>query len=124
MIFDQSPAYFDIVSKRFSGTQLPEPSFSNQVGKSPKIKYRDVNSVTFACSGIFDEITPASGTVVLNERFAGFDFYLPAFDNRPTVAVPGVLIHRKQTPANAIYKKNAPVRDLMTRVLGDISLVL
>ena len=116
MIFDQSPAYFDVMSKCFSGTQLPEPSFSNQVGKSPKIKDRDINRITFADGGIFDEITPTTGTVVLNKRFAGFDFYPPAFDYRPTVTAPSLAIHRKQLPANAIYKKSAPARDLMTRV--------
>jgi len=85
------------VSKSFSGTQLPKPSFSNQIGKSLKTEYRDINGVTLAGMGIFDEITPTTGTVVLNERLAGFDFYPPAFDNRPTMTAPSVAIHRKRT---------------------------
>jgi len=76
------------LGKRCAGAQLADPSFGNQFGEAPKIKYRDVNRVAFAARRIFDEITPASGTVVLNERFAGFDFYPPAFDTRPIVAAP------------------------------------
>jgi hypothetical protein len=44
--------------------------------------------VTLAGRQIFDEIPSTPGTVVLNERLAGFDFYAPAFDIRPIVAAP------------------------------------
>jgi len=81
------------MGKRCAGTQLADTSFGNQFGEAPKIKYTDVNRVAFAARRIFDEITPASGTVVLNERLAGLDLYLPAFAIRPIVAVPCIANH-------------------------------
>jgi len=92
-IFDQSPAQIDVVWKRLAGTPLSKPLPGDEFGKPPKTKYGNVNRVTLASRRSFEEITPASGTAVLDERSAGFDFYHPAFD--PVVAAPRVAIHRK-----------------------------
>jgi hypothetical protein len=95
LIFNQFAADFDVMREWCAGTQLPDPLFSNQIRKFPEAKYRNVNSVSFAGLLVFDEITPASGTVMLNERFTGFDFYLPPPSAGPLMAVPCVAIHGK-----------------------------
>jgi len=71
--FDQFTADFDVLEEGRAGTQLPKPPFCNHFGKSPKTKYRDVNSITRAGRWIFDKITPASRTVMLDERLTRLD---------------------------------------------------
>ena len=92
-IFDQSPAQIDVVWKRLAGTPLSKPLPGNEFGEPPKTKYGNVNRVTLASRRSFKEITPASGTAVLNKRIAGLDFNHPALN--PVVAAPRVAIHRK-----------------------------
>ena len=92
-ILDQSPAQIDVVGKRFTGAPLAKPLLGDEFGKSPKTKYGNVNRVTLASRRSFQEITPASGTAVLDKRIAGLDFNHPAFN--PVVAAPRVAIHRK-----------------------------
>ena len=92
-ILDQSPAQIDVVGKRLTGAPLSKPLPGDEFGEPPKTKYGNVNRVTLASRRSFKEITPASGTAVLDKRIAGLDFNHPAFN--PVVAAPRVAIHRK-----------------------------
>ncbi len=78
-IFNKLASDFDVIRERCAGTQLFEPPFGNQIRKSPKPAGRNGDVVSCAGRRVFDEITLASGTVKLNERFAGLDFYAMPF---------------------------------------------
>src|ERR1019366_9446272 len=71
--FNQLVANFDVIGEWRAWAQLPEPLFGNQIRQSPKAEYENVNGVSFAGRRVFDEITPASGTVILNERLSRLD---------------------------------------------------
>jgi hypothetical protein len=92
-IFDQSPAQIDVVGKRLTGAPLAKPLPGDEFRKPPKTECGNVNRVALAGRRSFQEITPASGAAMLDERIAGLDFYHPAFD--PVVAAPRVTIHRQ-----------------------------
>jgi hypothetical protein len=98
-IFNQLASDFDVVWKWSAGAQFAEPLFSSQIRESPKAEYRNVDGVSFARRRVFDEITPASRAVMLNERFAGLDFYTTPFSASPAVAVPFVATHGNKTSA-------------------------
>jgi len=99
-IFSQLVSDFDVIWKWSAGTEFAEPLFGNQIRESPKTEYRSVDGVSFARRRVFDEVTSASGTVMLNERFAGLDFYTTPFSAGPAVAAPFVASHGNKTSAH------------------------
>jgi hypothetical protein len=102
-ILNQLASDFNVIGEWCAGTQLFDPPFGNQIRKFAKPEHRNVDGVSFAGRRVFDEIPPASGTVILNERFAGLDFYPTPLRARPAVAVPYVAIHGRKPPRARTY---------------------
>jgi hypothetical protein len=71
---DQFVADFHVIWQWSAWTQLPEPLLGNRIWKSPKAEYRNVNGESFARAQVFDKITPASRTLMMNEWFTRVDF--------------------------------------------------
>jgi hypothetical protein len=103
--FNQLVANFDVIGEWRAWAQLPEPLFGNQIRQSPKAEYENVNGVSFAGRRVFDEITPASGTVILNERLTRLDLDSTPVSARPAMAVlPNFAIHGKLPPAAEVKR--------------------
>jgi len=92
-IFNQFASDFNVEWEWRAGTQFRQPLSADRIRKSLKAEYRNVHGVSFAGRGVFYEVTPASRTMMLDERLAGFDFDLTPASARPFVAVPDVAIH-------------------------------
>jgi hypothetical protein len=92
VVINQSIADFAIERHRRAGTHFSKPSFADLIGKPSKAKYRDVNGPSFSRQRL-DEITSATGTVILAKWFIGLDLYLSGLLTRPTMAVPSVAVH-------------------------------
>jgi hypothetical protein len=93
-MINQPVADLRVKSHRDARTHFSEPLGADLIGESAKAEYRDENRPSFPRQGL-DEITFATGAMMLAKRFVGLDLYLTRFLARPLMAVPCVAIHRK-----------------------------
>ena len=94
VMISQSVANFHVESHRCARTHLSQPLRTDMVRQSPEAEHRYVNRPSFPGQRL-DEITPATGTVMLAKWFVGLDLYQAGFLTRPLMAVPCLAAHRK-----------------------------
>jgi hypothetical protein len=89
------------------GHSSPIHCLLTESGSLRKLNTENVDAVSFTGRRVFHEVTLASGTTMLNERLAGFDFDLTPAGTRPFVAIPYVAIHVNRLLPQKVMRRDS-----------------